>query len=138
TGTDDVPDLHGKIDALWTVDPDGTLTPVPVAQGNDDFGRGTAVASVIAATVDDGFGMAGFGGATHVITVHASTGTEISDTRRATTAARAPASSSRCRRPTHSRKATIAIRNGPGPEVASTATSPGPRLRHRRSPASPP
>src|SRR5438093_2575301 len=83
TGTDDVPDLHGKIDALWTVDPDGTLTPVPVAQGNDDFGHGTAVASVIAATVDDGFGMAGFGGATHVITVHASTGTEISDTRAA-------------------------------------------------------
>ena len=75
-----MPDLHGKIDALWTVDPDGTLTPVPVAQGNDDFGHGTAVASVIAATVDDGFGMAGFGGATHVITVHASTGTEISDT----------------------------------------------------------
>ena len=71
TGVGAVPDLAGKIDSLWTVAPDGTVTPDAVATGNDDTGHGTAVASLIAANVDDGFGMAGFGGATHVIAVHA-------------------------------------------------------------------
>ncbi|MFL6067072.1 MAG: S8 family peptidase [Gaiellaceae bacterium] len=37
----------------------------------DDYGHGTAVASLIAANVDDGFGMAGFGGATHVLAFRA-------------------------------------------------------------------
>ena len=41
--------------------------------GNDDYGHGTAVASLIAAASGDGFGMAGFGGAAHVVGVHAGT-----------------------------------------------------------------
>ena len=41
------------------------------AVGNDDYGHGTAVASLIAAGDGDGFGMAGFGGAAHVIGIHA-------------------------------------------------------------------
>ena len=69
SGAADVPDLAGKVDARWTVAQDGTLTRD--AGGNDDVGHGTAVASLIAANVDDGFGMAGFGGATHVIAVRA-------------------------------------------------------------------
>jgi subtilisin family serine protease len=71
SGVDEVPDLAGKIDGLWNVAPNGLVAPVPVSGGNDDTGHGTAVASLIAANVDDGFGMAGFGGATHVIAVHA-------------------------------------------------------------------
>ncbi len=68
TGIDNVPDLAGKIDSLWTVN--GTqVVEVSVLEGNDDFGHGTAVASVIAANVDDDFGMAGSGGETHVIGV---------------------------------------------------------------------
>ena len=69
TGAADVPDLAGKVDARWTVAQDGLLTGN--AGGNDDVGHGTAVASLIAANVDDGFGMAGFGGATHLIAVRA-------------------------------------------------------------------
>jgi subtilisin family serine protease len=77
TGAADVPDLAGKIDARWTVAQDGTLTRD--AGGNDVVGHGTAVASLIAANVDDGFGMAGFGGATHLIAVRAQalTDTEV-------------------------------------------------------------
>lgn len=63
TGVADVPDLAGKVDARWTLDEH--LNPVP--GGSDVVGHGTAVASLIAANVDDGFGMAGFGGASHVI-----------------------------------------------------------------------
>ena len=71
TGVADVPDLAGKIDSVWTVS--GTEISQSPPEGNDEVGHGTAVASLIAANVDDGFGMAGFGGATHVIGVHAST-----------------------------------------------------------------
>jgi hypothetical protein len=73
TGVANIPDLAGKIDGLWSVS--GTqILEARVPEGNDDYGHGTAVASVIAATIDDGFGMAGFGGKTHVIAVHAGTG----------------------------------------------------------------
>ena len=77
TGVADVPDLAGKVDARWTVAQDGTLTRD--AAGNDEIGHGTAVASLIAANADDGFGMAGFGGATHLIAVRAQalTDTEV-------------------------------------------------------------
>ena len=80
TGTANVPDLAGKIDGLWSAAPDGTLTSQPVSDGNDDYGHGTAVASLIAANVDDGFGMAGFGGATHVVVVHAGNQSVFYDT----------------------------------------------------------
>ena len=69
TGVDDVPDLKGKIDSIWTVS--GTTVSQAPPEGNDEYGHGTAVASLIAANVDDQFGMAGFGGATHVIAVRA-------------------------------------------------------------------
>jgi subtilisin family serine protease len=62
-----IPDLAGKIDGFWTFADDGTPTPAPLPEFVDDYGHGTAVASLIAANVGDGFGMAGFGGATHVI-----------------------------------------------------------------------
>jgi subtilisin family serine protease len=70
TGVEDVPDLKGKIDSIWTVS--GTTVSQAPGEGNDQYGHGTAVTSVIAANVDDRFGMAGFGGATHVIVVKAS------------------------------------------------------------------
>ncbi len=69
TGAAAVPDLTGKLDSLWSVT--GTQISQSPPEGNDDYGHGTAVASLIAANVDDGFGMAGFGGTTHVIAVHA-------------------------------------------------------------------
>ena len=69
TGAAAVPDLAGKLDSLWSVT--GTQISQSPPEGNDDYGHGTAVASLIAANVDDGFGMAGFGGTTHVIAVHA-------------------------------------------------------------------
>jgi subtilisin family serine protease len=70
TGIDNIPDLAGKVDSLWNVR--GTqILEVSVLEGNDDYGHGTAVASMIAAAIDDAFGMAGFGGKTHVIGVHA-------------------------------------------------------------------
>jgi subtilisin family serine protease len=77
TGAADVPDLAGKVDARWTVAQDGTLTRD--SGGNDVVGHGTAVASLIAANDDDGFGMAGFGGAAHLIAVRAQalTDTEV-------------------------------------------------------------
>jgi subtilisin family serine protease len=67
TGVDAVPDLAGKIDGLYDVTAHGTQLS-PSSAGNDDYGHGTAVASLIAA---NGFGMAGFGGAAHVIGIHA-------------------------------------------------------------------
>jgi subtilisin family serine protease len=70
TGVEDVPDLKGKIDSIWTVS--GTTVSKASPDGNDQYGHGTGVTSVIGANVDDGFGMAGFGGATHVIVVNAS------------------------------------------------------------------
>jgi subtilisin family serine protease len=71
TGAAAVPDLAGKVDSLWTLAPDGMPVSESVQDGDDDVGHGTAVASLIAANVDDGFGMAGFGGATHVIAFRA-------------------------------------------------------------------
>lgn len=64
SGVAEIPDLAGKIDAQWSFV--NGLTPVAGAVG-DGTGHGTAVASLIAANADDGFGMAGFGGATHLI-----------------------------------------------------------------------
>lgn len=66
SGVGDVPDLAGKIDGRWSF-ANQTQTPIPGPGGLDLEGHGTAVASLIAANNDDGFGMAGFGGATHVV-----------------------------------------------------------------------
>jgi subtilisin family serine protease len=64
SGVARVPDLAGKIDGRWSF----VNGLEPVATDIDDgTGHGTAVASLIAANGDDGFGMAGFGGASHVI-----------------------------------------------------------------------
>ena len=63
SGVADIPDLAGKIDGRWSF----INGLEPVVLDGDGTGHGTAVASLIAATADDGFGMAGFGGATHVI-----------------------------------------------------------------------
>jgi subtilisin family serine protease len=68
SGVAQVPDLAGKIDGRWSVS-GGTIAQV--FDDNDDQGHGTAVASLIAANSNDGFGMAGFGGDTHIIGVHA-------------------------------------------------------------------
>jgi subtilisin family serine protease len=68
SGAADVPDLAGKVDSRWTVAPKGRVTRN--ARGIDNTGHGTAVASLIAA---NGFGMAGFGGAAHVIAVRVPT-----------------------------------------------------------------
>src|SRR5215208_1080788 len=68
SGVAHVPDLAGKIDSLWSVT-GGTIAQV--FDDNDDQGHGTAVASLIAASPNDGFGIAGFGGDTHIIGVHA-------------------------------------------------------------------
>ena len=70
TGVENVPDLKGKIDSIWTVN--GTTISQAPPEGNDQYGHGTGVTSLIAANVDDHVGMAGFGGATHVIVVKAS------------------------------------------------------------------
>jgi subtilisin family serine protease len=70
TGVEAVPDLAGKIDGLYDVTAHGTQRSASAA-GNDDYGHGTAVASLIAANDGDGFGMAGFGGAAHLIGIHA-------------------------------------------------------------------
>ena len=69
SGAADVPDLAGKVDQRWTVSQRGKLTRD--RRASDLVGHGTAVASLLAANVDDGFGMAGFGGATHLIVVRA-------------------------------------------------------------------
>src|SRR5262249_6823406 len=60
SGVGDVPDLTGKVDARW-------YFSGQEAGGDDTMGHGTAVASLIGANNDDGFGMAGFGGSTHII-----------------------------------------------------------------------
>ena len=76
TGVADVPDLAGKVDQRWTVSRKGRLTRDKRAIV--ELGHGTAVASLIAANVGDGFGMAGFGGASHLITVHEWAFTDVS------------------------------------------------------------
>lgn len=64
SGTAEIPDLAGKIDSRWSVSATGRVRR---DSGGDDYlGHGTAVASLIAA---NGFGMAGFGGETHVISI---------------------------------------------------------------------
>jgi len=62
SGAADVPDLAGKVDSRWTVSAKGGV--IRNDRGIDNIGHGTAVASLIAA---NGFGMVGFGGATHVV-----------------------------------------------------------------------
>ena len=76
TGVADVPDLAGKVDQRWTVSRKGRLTRDKRA--TVELGHGTAVASLIAANVGDGFGMAGFGGASHLITIHEWAFTDVS------------------------------------------------------------
>jgi subtilisin family serine protease len=61
TGVADVPDLAGKVAAR--------LYLAGMGDGVDVQGHGTAVASLIVANADDGFGMAGFGGATRLISL---------------------------------------------------------------------
>ena len=78
TGVDIVPDLADKVDGLYDVGSDGTV-PSPSSSSNDDYGHGTAVASLIAAASGDGFGMAGFGGAAHIVGVHAGSHGEFTD-----------------------------------------------------------
>jgi subtilisin family serine protease len=75
SGAADVPDLSGKVDERWTVSRSGRLTRD--REASDLLGHGTAVASLIASNVDDGFGMAGFGGAAHLIVVRAWTLTDV-------------------------------------------------------------
>jgi len=72
SGTADVPDLLGKVDSRWTVSPHGRVKPD--FSGDDYLGHGTAVASLIAG---NGFGMAGFGGATHLISIRAPILTDV-------------------------------------------------------------
>ena len=60
TGVSNVPDMSGKIAEAWYYSTQG-------ADATDFDGHGTAVSSLIAANNDDGFGMAGFGGAARVI-----------------------------------------------------------------------
>ena len=62
SGAADMPDLVGKVDSRWTVNPKGKI--VHDHRGIDFLGHGSAVASLIAA---NGFSMAGFGGQAHVI-----------------------------------------------------------------------
>jgi subtilisin family serine protease len=76
TGVADVPDLAGKVDQRWTVSRKGRLTRDK--RTTVELAHGTAVASLIAANVGDGFGMAGFGGASHLITVHEWAFTDVS------------------------------------------------------------
>jgi subtilisin family serine protease len=58
-GIADVPDLSGKIAERWFT--------AGLADANDNGGHGTAVASLLAANVEDGYGMAGFGGDSRVV-----------------------------------------------------------------------
>jgi subtilisin family serine protease len=69
SGAADVPDLAGKVDQRWSVSATGKVTRD--TRAFDLLGHGTAVASLIAANTDDGFGMAGFGGRTHVVAMRA-------------------------------------------------------------------
>jgi hypothetical protein len=59
TGVSPVPDLAGKIAESWYFNDQGTSS-------DDTDGHGTAVSSIIAATADDGIGIAGFGGAARI------------------------------------------------------------------------
>jgi subtilisin family serine protease len=59
TGVTEVPDLKGKIAETWFFN-DQTDS------AEDTDGHGTAVSSIIAATADDGIGIAGFGGAAKI------------------------------------------------------------------------
>lgn len=64
SGTAEIPDLVGKVDSRWSVSAAGRVRRD--SRGDDYLGHGTAVASLVAA---NGFGMAGFGGETHVISI---------------------------------------------------------------------
>ena len=75
SGAADIPDLAGKVDQRWSVTAAGKVTRD--AKASDLLGHGTAVAALIAANVDDGFGMAGFGGASHLIAVRVWTLTPV-------------------------------------------------------------
>ena len=75
SGAADVPDLAGKVAQRWTVSAKGKLAREP--RPFDVVGHGTAVASLIAANVDDGVGMAGFGGASRLIVMHAWSLTDV-------------------------------------------------------------
>jgi subtilisin family serine protease len=59
TGVSNVPDLKDKIAESWFFNDQSTSS-------DDTDGHGTAVSSIIAATVDDGVGIAGFGGAARI------------------------------------------------------------------------
>jgi subtilisin family serine protease len=60
SGIAEIPDLTGKIAEKWYYSTQGS-------DANDVDGHGTAVSSLIAANNDDGFGIAGFGGAARVV-----------------------------------------------------------------------
>jgi subtilisin family serine protease len=77
SGVADIPDLTGKIDGRWFFAGGAPTADVPEG-GFDTAGHGTAVASLIAANVNDGFGMAGFGGAAHVIAFRDDSLTDVS------------------------------------------------------------
>jgi subtilisin family serine protease len=62
SGAAEIPDLAGKVDSYWSVSAKGKVSRT--VHGVDFVGHGSAVASLIAG---NGYGMAGFGGATHVI-----------------------------------------------------------------------
>jgi subtilisin family serine protease len=72
SGTAEIPDLIGKVDSRWTVSPTGTVSSD--SRGDDYLGHGTAVASLIAG---NGFGMAGFGGATDIVSIRAPVLTDV-------------------------------------------------------------
>jgi subtilisin family serine protease len=77
SGAAEVPDLAGKIDGRWFYTGGAASAASPEGEF-DPTGHGTAVASLIAANVDDGFGMAGFGGAAHVIAFRDDALTDVS------------------------------------------------------------
>jgi subtilisin family serine protease len=77
SGAAQIPDLAGKIDGRWFYTA-GAASAAPPEGEFDPTGHGTAVASLIAANVDDGFGMAGFGGAAHVIAFRDDALTDVS------------------------------------------------------------
>jgi subtilisin family serine protease len=60
SGVGDVPDLKGKVDGRL-------FDPTSEKDGFDVIGHGTVVASIMVANRDDGFGMVGFAGDSHLI-----------------------------------------------------------------------